>query len=184
VPTAATLRRGIASLSTLAAADLAPLWRSVDTPDGARDALRDVLPNLVATYGTAAATVAADWYDELRDERSVRGSFRAIPFEVSDMGAAALAGFGVSPLYQAAPDWAAARVLIEGGLQRRIANASRLTVTTSSVADRQARGWQRVGDGASCAFCSMLLGRGAVYSEASADFEAHDHCNCAAEPAF
>jgi hypothetical protein len=30
----------------------------------------------------------------------------------------------------------------------------------------------------------MLLGRGAVYTEASADFEAHDHCNCGAAPAW
>jgi hypothetical protein len=30
----------------------------------------------------------------------------------------------------------------------------------------------------------MLIGRGAVYSEAGADFASHDHCNCSAVPAF
>jgi hypothetical protein len=30
----------------------------------------------------------------------------------------------------------------------------------------------------------MLIGRGAVYSEATADFAAHDHCKCSAVPAF
>jgi hypothetical protein len=30
----------------------------------------------------------------------------------------------------------------------------------------------------------MLIGRGAVYTEASVDFEAHDHCHCGAEPAW
>jgi hypothetical protein len=30
----------------------------------------------------------------------------------------------------------------------------------------------------------MLIGRGAVYSEATADFQSHDHCNCQAEPAW
>jgi hypothetical protein len=35
-----------------------------------------------------------------------------------------------------------------------------------------------------CDFCEMLADRGAVYGEASADFEAHDHCSCSAEPVF
>ncbi|HEY5420361.1 MAG TPA: hypothetical protein VIL10_06475, partial [Marmoricola sp.] len=103
--------------------------------------------------------------------------------EVGESGADVLARWGVAPLFAAEPDWASARVLIAGGLQRRIANASRLTVTRSAVEDRAARGWQRVGVGG-CDFCAMLLGRGAVYSEESADFEAHDHCRCLAEPAF
>jgi hypothetical protein len=55
-------------------------------------------------------------------------------------------------------------------MQRRIANFSRDTITGSSIADPKAQGWERVGNG-ECAFCSMLIGRGAVYSEASADFE-------------
>jgi hypothetical protein len=28
----------------------------------------------------------------------------------------------------------------------------------------------------------MLLGRGGVYTEATADFESHDHCGCWSEP--
>jgi hypothetical protein len=70
-------------------------------------------------------------------------------------------------------------------MQRRIANFSRQTVMGSSVADPKARGWQRVGAGeCKTGFCDMLIGRGAVYSEASADFAAHDHCKCSAAPAF
>jgi hypothetical protein len=30
----------------------------------------------------------------------------------------------------------------------------------------------------------MLIGRGAVYSEAGVDFAAHDHCGCQAAPAW
>jgi hypothetical protein len=30
----------------------------------------------------------------------------------------------------------------------------------------------------------MLADRGAVYSEATADFAAHDHCGCSAEPVY
>ena len=180
---ATQLRSAVTSLSTLASRDLAGLWRQVETAVQAREALSDVLPALVETYGAASATLAADWYDDLRDKAGARGRFTAIPAEVGESGADVLARWGVAPLFAAEPDWASAQVLIAGGLQRRIANASRLTVTRSAVEDRAARGWQRVGVGG-CDFCAMLLGRGAVYTEATADFESHDHCRCSAVPAF
>lgn len=177
------LRTAVTDLAVLADNDLSALWRQVSTPDQARDALRDVLPALVETYGLASATLSADWYDDARDLVEARGRFRAIPADIGDAGAASLAGYGVTPLYQAEPDWRRARVLVKGGLQLRIANASRLTVASSSVEDPAADGWQRQGSG-SCGFCAMLIGRGAVYSEAGADFASHDHCNCSAVPAF
>jgi hypothetical protein len=155
----------------------------VDTPDEAKAALRDVLPALVETYGAAAAALTADWYDDLREEAEVKGRFTAIPADLGDLGADALAGWGVGPLYQAEPDWASATTLIEGGLQRRIANASRETVIGSSIADPAARGWKRVGVGG-CDFCRLLIGRGAVYTESTVEFESHDHCRCASAPAW
>lgn len=181
--TATELRNNVAALTTLANGDLAALWRQVDTAVQAREALQDVLPALVETYGAAAATIAADWYDDLRDKTGAGRRFAAIPVEINDPGADVLARWGVAPLFSADPDWSAAKTLIEGGLQRRIANASRDTVRISSLADPGADGWQRVGGGG-CDFCAMLIGRGAVYSEASADFASHDHCRCAAMPAF
>jgi hypothetical protein len=53
----------------------------------------------------------------------------------------------------------------------------------SSIADPKARGWMRVGSGR-CDFCRMLIGRGAVYTESTVDFHAHDHCGCGATPAW
>jgi hypothetical protein len=41
-----------------------------------------------------------------------------------------------------------------------------------------------VTSGNACDFCSMLADRGAVYGEASAEFEAHDHCSCSAQPVY
>ena len=177
-------RRELRTLTGLAEADLAKIWREFNTAEAAREGLMDVLPQLVSIYGAAAATLASDYYDELRDAAEVGGSFRAIPavpagVERTDV----LARFAVGPLFQASQDWASALVLAQGGLQRTIANADRLTVTGSSVQDRRARGWRRTGKG-DCEFCSMLLSRGAVYTEATADFRAHDHCGCAAEPVF
>lgn len=184
MPTVADLRSGAASLSTLAQSDLWGLWRSVRTAAEAREALSDVLPALVTTYGTASAAFAADWYDELRDEVGAGGRFFAITAAVNEQGADVLARWGVGPLFDGDPDWGAARTLVAGGLQRRIANAARETVTLSSVEDPQTRGWQRVTSGDACEFCSMLASRGTVYSEHTADFASHDHCNCHATPAF
>jgi hypothetical protein len=184
VATPAALKTAVTDLAVLANRDLEVMWRQVSTAVEAREALRDILPGLVDAYGAASATIAANWYDDLRDQKGVRGRFTAIPAELGETGTDSLAGWGVDPLFKAKPDWASARVLIAGGLQRRIANAGRKTVAGSSVADPSARGWQRVGDGRTCEFCSMLLGRGAVYTEATADFLSHDHCGCAAVPAF
>lgn len=184
MPTALELSSGVAALATLAERDLAAVWRVVETADEAQAALTEVLPVVAERYGTAAAALAADWYDDTRQALEVRGRFTAIPVELGDLGTDALAGWGVGPLYAADPDWASAQTLVAGGLQRRIANAARQTITVSSVKDPHARGWKRVGVGSSCGFCRMLLSRGGVYTEASADFTSHDHCNCGAAPAF
>jgi hypothetical protein len=173
------LRRDVATLSTLAARDLSALWLRVATAAQAETALRDILPGLIDTYGAASATAAADWYDDLRNKANPPRHFTAIPAEITDAGAQPLVGWALAE----SKDLSGFQALILGGTQRRIANFARLTVTRSSVEDPGARGWRRVGRG-DCRFCSMLIGRGAVYTEASVDFAAHDHCNCGAEPAW
>jgi hypothetical protein len=179
MPTPTALREDVASLATLASADLAALWRQASTPVELEAVLRDLLPGLIETYGAAAATLAADWYDETRDEVGARRAFQAIPAEITDVGAQPLVGWALAE----ANTLDSLLTLVDGGTQRRIANFSRLTVSGSSVADPAAKGWKRVGTG-QCDFCAMLIGRGAVYTEATADFQSHDHCNCGAAPAW
>ena len=169
------LRNQIRGLTNLAQVDLNILLRRSLT----ESSLSAALPPLVETYGAAAATVAAEWYDEFRASHRPSGRFRANPAAIPDSGEHALIGWAFSE----ATDENALKVLIAGGVQRRIVNFSRLTVMGSSIEDPGARGWERVGAG-ECDFCQLLIGRGAVYSEASADFESHDHCHCAAVPAF
>jgi hypothetical protein len=177
-------RRDLAELSRRAESDLRVLFREFNTADAARDGLRDVLPGLTLIYGEAAVALAADWYDDLRDAAGARGRFSPVLADLPDRGRTdALAGWGVSPLYAAEPDFDTALLKVAGGLQRIIVNADRQTVMASSVEDRAARGWERVGAG-ECEFCQKLIGRGAVYTEATADFESHDHCGCIAVPAF
>lgn len=173
------LRSDLRSLTADLDSNLDQLWRTLDTPGGVETMLRDTLPDLIDAYGSSAAALTADWYDNLREDSGARGRFTAIPAEIADSGAQALIGWAAAE----ALDLPSFQSMILGGAQRRIANFSRLTVTGSATADRGAQGWERAGVG-ECDFCQTLLGRGAVYSEASADFEAHDNCHCVAVPAF
>jgi hypothetical protein len=70
-----------------------------------------------------------------------------------------------------------------GAATRLVLDAGRDTIRQTTVADPRTAGWQRVTSGG-CDFCAMLAGRGAVYSEATADFASHDHCACSAEPVY
>jgi hypothetical protein len=68
--------------------------------------------------------------------------------------------------------------------QRRILDAPRQGIIDRSVEDDATVGWARVGDGAPCYFCAMLISRGPVYSERTVNFRAHDGCGCGAKMCF
>lgn len=175
------LRDGVEAVVAEATADLDNMWRQFDDIAQAEEALRDVLPGLVMGYGEAAGALAADWYDEERDRAGVRGYFTARLPDLGDAGSQALIGWATSE----ATTVDTMKTLVDGGVHRRIAKFSRLTISGSAVADPGARGWQRVGSGGcTTGFCDMLIGRGAVYTEATASFAAHDHCKCSAVPAW
>lgn len=66
---------------------------------------------------------------------------------------------------------------------RHVEQAGRETIARQARADPAAKAWARGASGReTCAFCGMLIGRGAVYR--SAAFSAHDHCDCLAVPVF
>ena len=67
---------------------------------------------------------------------------------------------------------------------RHALNGGRELITQAVAADPRARGWVRVASFNACGFCTSLASRGAVFTEASGDFAAHDGCNCSAEPAY
>lgn len=176
-------RADLDELIRIAARDLAVLWRSVSDGDQGRRLLVEVLPLLGDTYGSAAATLAADWYDELRDELEVPRRFRAT-IAVPEIGRSeVLARWAVEPMFRPEPDLQQALRNAEGGMQRMIADAGRDTVIRSAIADPSADGWMRSASGG-CDFCRMLASRGAVYSESTVTFGSHDNCRCTAVPAF
>lgn len=185
MPTVDQYRSDLDELVRLATIDLDVLWRQVNDAAVARELLADILPELIAVYGSAAGTLAADWYDDLRVEQEIPGRFSALVADLPPRGQTdALAGWAVGDLFSAQPDFDGSLLKAQGGMQRLIGNVGRSTVMGSSIADPRAMGWQRVTDGNACGFCRMLASRGAVYSESTVDFGAHDLCGCAATPAF
>lgn len=172
-----SLRTETVGLVRLADRDLSRLWRMVSQGASAEVALRDLLPSIVVEYGQAGAALAADWYDDQRDKAAARGRFSAIPLDADDRGAQSLIGWALDT----ATDDATLQALILGGVQRRVADHVRLTVTGSAVTDPAAGGWVRVGVG-ECDWCQQYLD-GEVRTVAY-DFPAHDFCNCDAVPAF
>lgn len=185
-------RQAVADLTRIANREVEGLFRLVEgaSADQVRDALMDVLPVLGDQYGDAAAALAAEYYEGAREAAEARGAFSPI-LEGRPTPARweALARWGVDPLFAAQPDPASALSLVQGGMQRTVADRHRLTIVRSSVEDPAAAGWRRVGVGDSCGFCRMLIDRrkdggGGVYTEASVTFRSHDHCNCAAAPDF
>ena len=133
------------------------------------------VPAICERYGLAAGTLAADWYEDLRDQAEAAGYFRAVMSDLPDRRR-----------YEALAAWAATKddieTLVGGGVQRIIANMHRHTVMQSAFADPAADGWARFGNGATCDFCLMLVSRGGIYRESSATFATHDHCDCGAGP--
>lgn len=168
------LRNDLDTVVTLAHGDLAKVLQLKQEA-----ALFDLIPDIVQTYGQAAATIGADWYDTRREELAVRKRFTALVPDLGDLGGKSLVGWAA----QTATDDVTLASLLQGGVQRRVLDYGRQTVMQSSFADPSSKGWERQSAGG-CSFCAMLEGRGAVYSEASADFASHDNCRCQAVPVF
>ncbi|MET0490367.1 MAG: hypothetical protein ABW143_09045 [Acidimicrobiales bacterium] len=181
----AAIRRGQAGIRRLVERDLAAFWRTLDLtrPEAARDALLRFVPTLVSTYGDAAASLAADWYDEVRANEGIPGRFRArvaVPDQTEAVEGTVRRAAGY--LFTDTPTLALTAISTKAG--KYALTGSRHTITSSSLADPQASGWQRITRAGACDFCSMLSGRGGVYRKDTVDFAAHGDCNCAAAPSW
>lgn len=146
------------------------------------DELLGAVPLLIDTYADATAALAADQYDELRDDANPPGTFRAEPV-VEDRPEKVRRGilWAVEPA-QIDAQLAASR--LEEVVQIETARPFRTTILENTKRDPQAVGWRRHSSGDTCPFCMMLAGRGAVYRESSARFASHPRCDCTASPAF
>jgi hypothetical protein len=190
VTTAADVRRladANRQISRLASSDVRRLWSTLDTdrPLEVREALEELLPGLVETYGDLSATVAADWYDEQRAQAGVRGSFTALlaaPFAAEAVRANAR--WAIGPLFSADPEPDRALALLTLETDRMVRQPGRDTRTLSASRDPARPRYARVPTSPKpCAFCTMLASRGAVYhseSAAGGGFNSY-HADCACE---
>ncbi|MDH2392325.1 hypothetical protein QCN29_26820 [Streptomyces sp. HNM0663] len=71
---------------------------------------------------------------------------------------------------------------MQGSATRLVLEGDRQTTMQTFQARDEVEGWRRVaGRSSPCPFCLMLIGRGAVYSKATARFQSHDRCSCKPE---
>jgi len=172
-------RRAVRDLNILAQRDVRTALRGLTDPRDGKVVLETLLPELVDAYGDQAASLAADYYDELRETERITGRFTARAPRPADTETAKLVHWALGEA--ASPETFVSLVL--GGVQKRVTNTARSTVMESSFLDPKARGWMRIGTG-NCDFCAMLIARGAVYTEQTVDFSPHDWCGCGAAPAW
>lgn len=164
---------------------LAALFRQLNFEDvpAAREEMKQVLGELVDTYGSALTQGSLDWYEELRPSFKKAYAPEAIvpagQTERIDRLSRYVAGIGRE-------DPAKAIRVVAGALGREIQTGPRRTILRAADLDPSAPRFARVPVGKTCAFCCMLASRGWVYRSkdlaGGAGHEFHDACNCRIVP--
>lgn len=147
---------------------------------------------LVATAADATATLTSRF---LRQHAAAEGvlldPIRALPIrEAIDIGLRVTGPVAFKKHMTLTGDPASSlRVMgsqLSGSAASRALDGDRETFMRTFTERPQLVGYRRVSlSGSPCAFCAMLISRGAVYSKTSGDFEAHKpNCRCSAVPLY
>lgn len=186
MPTARESRAALRMVTDRAVADAQTRLRSVRGagPEATRQALMEDIPELIDYYGLGTSALAADLYDDLRDEAGMPGLFAAEPILEEDPERVRNhLAWATAPLFDpgilASVADRLARIV-----QPEVARPYRETVVRNTRRDPYATGWQRIAGEGACKFCAMLADRGAVYKKDTVDFAAHTSCMCSAQPVF
>lgn len=175
-------------IAALVERDLAAFFALLDfaKPDAVKLDLFDYVPELVSQYGDIAATVAADWFEELRDAEGVGGSFRAplapsVPLEQIN-GRLGFATRASGPLFLG--DTATLTAFLSMMTNEYALQPGRDTVMQAAHKDNAA--YARVPEPGACKFCLMLASRGFVYSKSTAggSRKFHGKCRCNILPSW
>lgn len=183
-------RRNSNGLVSLAQSDLRAFWSALDlagNPLLVRAALEEFMPDLVDSYGSTAALLGADFYDESRGRAPSAARFQAILSEPPDISQAqAVSRWGLGPLFQSEPDAPQALLDLLGATQRLVLQSARGTIFNSAARDSVQTGFARIPRGLeTCHFCTMIASRGAVYytaETAGQSNEWHNDCDCVIAP--
>lgn len=189
--TAREMQEANQALAKLAQRDLMGFWYGLGTDDPVKLklALLEFMPDLIATYGSAAAGLAADRYDELRADSIATGAFRAaLADPLPDEQVQAVTRWAIGPAFK--DDSASALAMLTSATQRLVRQQGRNTTAQNVERDPFGARYARVPKGkTTCAFCIVLASRGADYgSKKSAGgikgHEFHNDCNCEVEPVW
>ncbi|WP_454892199.1 VG15 protein [Alloscardovia omnicolens] len=163
----------------LARADLDKLWRRLQglEPEKQRDALLELIPELVSKYGDVAGTAAAEWYEQARAAEIGESDFLATVGE----------GFP-SEAVQDSIRWKAGVLwddpqqmqrFLNNSIDRWVKYSGRATIMENAGKDPHRVRWALVPQGKTCAFCTMLASRGFAYhKEDSVKSVQHNNCDC------
>lgn len=183
MPTASESKAALKLVTSAAVATADGLLvRLSGTAEQRRALLLEGVPDLVGYYSAGSSALAADFYDDERERAAAPRLFVAEPI-INDRTEKIRRGvaWASEPLF--ADDAAAAASRLAEVVQLETARPYRDTIITNRLRDPSAVGWRRVTTGG-CKFCRMLADRGAVYTDETALFAAHTHCQCTAQPVF
>jgi hypothetical protein len=175
-------------LVDLAVAELADFWATLNPEDAVATsrALQAFLPALIDEYGDMAASVAADFYEGLREEAGVKKRFKTLLADpVPGEAIQANVRYNLTPLFgKSDPDQALSNLHLV--TDKAVKASGRETVALNVERDPAQARYARVPTGGhTCDFCLMLASRGAVYLNSKAAGESrdyHGHCDCSAIP--
>jgi hypothetical protein len=162
-------------------------------PAAWRAALFATAPLIVSEYASGAATLATDWFEEIRDAANPRHLFTPIPLvAVTDDDMAAMVARVTVDMSTLERDLlsefdrivADTLAQLEAEMQKQVAAGFWDTMTENADEDPDAVGWQRFARPGACKFCVMLAARGAVYTRSSVKFAAHTTCHCVVGPSY
>lgn len=184
---ALTYSRNQAQVVALAHRELEAFWSTLDLskPTAAKALLADFMVTLVDAYGPISGVIAADFYDEMREESGQAGSFSAqLGPDTDPEQVRGSSDWAAQPLFDETPDQKAALHRFLGSTQRLVQEQGRQTIMLSVELDPAKPRWARMPIGDTCDWCVMLASRGADYtSRASAVSKSnggafHDECDC------
>lgn len=195
-------RNALDDIITIATAELAAAWPSLpaEDPEELKRVLPAVMLALVEEYGSLAAVLASDWYEELREEAQKSGTFLAV-----------MAATATLEQMQSEIEWAAAGAFTSPTkaltsavkvLDKYVGYGNRDTIDLNTQRE-QGVTWARWAQDDACAFCALLATRGGAYrTQFSATLTTgagtrpsrqgkrgtgekyHDNCRCVAVPVF
>lgn len=193
-PITAAHRKVLLSLRARTVKDLARLWSALDLRRLERTwpVLEAALVSVIERRGKQAADLGAAYYEAHRKALAIPGTPTPAVAEASlDQ---IVNGLRFNGPVNAGQQLASGREIedvtettltrLTGASTNYVNNFSRESIFASLRADDQAVMWQRVSGGGACAFCAMLVSRGPVYVEESAQFDSHRACMCSAEPVY